>query len=271
MNHDVAVGTGTVLQHSWLLIHRGITACGYSQQLSGVKHVRVAPLAKHRLLYDQQRLVRTAVRIVAIEAALTNRRMLPQKWTALFRVALIALVVDGVGGNQALRLGAVRVVAVRAKHFFFAKGVMRWLEERNPNLFMASRAELLLARLRQQFVVAAVNLMAVNAGQLGFVVLAAMPHCDITARVASQTDRILRGGRLIFCEIHQAADAATAAASHVIGSRSVATLAAFMRRRRVLITAHAVRLICVADELVVVAARAKLCADECGGWGRDRV
>ena len=120
MNHDVAVGAGAVLEHAGLLINSGPAPRRYREQLSGVKHVGVTPLAEHGFFHDQQGLVRRAMRIVAVEAAFTNRRMLIEERPTLFGVALIALVIDGVRGNQALGLGAVRVVAVGAKHSFLA-------------------------------------------------------------------------------------------------------------------------------------------------------
>jgi hypothetical protein len=53
VNHHMAVRTATVLQHSWLLVNRGIAACGHGQHLTWVEHVRVTSLAKHGLFYNQ--------------------------------------------------------------------------------------------------------------------------------------------------------------------------------------------------------------------------
>lgn len=140
MDHDVAVGTCPVLQHARLLIDSSVAARGYCQELTGVENVGVAALAKHGLFHDQQRLVRSTVRIMAVEAAFSYRRMLVEEGAALFCVALVALVIDRVGGDQPFGLSAMRIMTIRAKHLFFAERVMGRLHQRRPDLLMTSSA-----------------------------------------------------------------------------------------------------------------------------------
>ena len=84
-----------------------------------MSEARVATLTEERLFDDEQRLVRGPVRIVAIEAVFAHGRMLEEERTALFRMALDALVVDRIRGDEARRLGPVRVVAAGALHLLF--------------------------------------------------------------------------------------------------------------------------------------------------------
>src|SRR6185503_1298845 len=80
---------------------------------SRVPRVQVAPLAEPRLLGDQHLVVVGAVRVVAVQAVLPHRRVLPEERPALLRVALIAELVGPVRANE-LRLAAVvHVVTAR--------------------------------------------------------------------------------------------------------------------------------------------------------------
>jgi len=216
MNHDVAVGARPVLQHAGLLIDRCVAASRNGQELPGMKHVGVAALAEHRLLHDQQRLMGGAVRVVAVETAFTDWRVLEEEGATLFAVALVTLVVDRVCRNEPLSLRAVRIVAVRTNHSLFPKRVMRRLHDRRADLLMAPGAKLHLTWLRQQFGISTVNLMAIDAGELRLIVLAAMPQCNVSPRVASQTNRILGVGGQGLSEVHQTTDTAAAAAAHVV-------------------------------------------------------
>jgi hypothetical protein len=54
----------------------------------------------------------------------------------------------------------------------------------------------------------------------------------------------------------------------VVGRCAVATFTTLVRRRRVLVAAHAVRLVLVADEFVVVAPRTEFRSNESGGRSR---
>ena len=71
---------------------------------------------------------------------------------------------------------------------------MRGLHQGRPDLLVTTSAKLLLARLREQLRISAVNLMAVYASKLRLIVLAAMPEGNISPGVASQANSILGSG-----------------------------------------------------------------------------
>ena len=97
----------------------------------------MAALTEQGLFHDEQRLVRGTVGIMAIEAAFAYGRMLKEERATLFRMALDALVVDRIRGDEARRLGPVRVVAAGALHLLFAQRMVRRLHQRGSNLLMA--------------------------------------------------------------------------------------------------------------------------------------
>lgn len=208
------------------------------------------------------------MRIVAVEAAFTNWGMLPEEWSSLFGVALIAFIVDGIGRDQPLGAGAVGVVAVGAEHLSFPQGVMRRLEQGCADLFMAPGAELLLGGLRQQFEISTMNPVAIDAGELGCVVLASVPERYIATSVTLQADRVPGSGGAVFGKIHQSANAVSTSASDVVGSWTVATFAPLVRPRGVLVAALAHWNVLITDEFVVVAARTELRAHECSWRSR---
>src|SRR6267142_2496085 len=220
-----------------------------------MSEARVAALTEERLLHDEQRLVRGPVGIVAVEAVFARRRVFEEERPALFRMALDALVVRRIRGDEARRLSSVRVVAAGALHLLFAQRMVRRLHQRGSNLLMAFRAHLLLRRLLEQFLVATMDRVAIHARELSLVVCAPVPQGRTAARVTLQTDRVPVTRRHRARERHQAADVASSAARDVIRCRTVAALASEARARRPRVSALAVRLIHVADELVVVALR----------------
>ena len=59
-----------------------------------VPQIGVTPLTEQRLLYDQKRLVRGAVRVVAIEAILTDGGVLKQERPTLLGMTVVAFVID---------------------------------------------------------------------------------------------------------------------------------------------------------------------------------
>ena len=88
---------------------------GYSRVASD--NVNVALLAQLVATLGQQTGVVGTVRRMAGEAALLHRRMLPQHWAALLRVALITGVIDCARLEHLASLPAVRIVAGGAIHF----------------------------------------------------------------------------------------------------------------------------------------------------------
>lgn len=112
---------------------------------------------------------------MAVEAALANRRVFPKEGAALLAMTLVTLVIHRVRRDQPLGLGAVGIMAVGADHPSFPKRVMGGFEQSCADLLVAPGTKLQLGRLGQKFLVSAVNPVAINASQLGFVVLASMP------------------------------------------------------------------------------------------------
>src|SRR5262249_52354940 len=87
-----------------------------------------------------------AVRLVAREAVLTHRRVLPQERPALLRVAREAEVVDRLGRDHLRLRAVVRVVAARAAELPFAHPVVRDPLPLPTDRRMAREARLLLGR-----------------------------------------------------------------------------------------------------------------------------
>ena len=80
----------------------GPSDCAVSKSF-GWRDVRMALLAQERHRRHEQRVLVRAVRRVAVEAAVAHRRVLEQERSALLGVALVAVLVDGVGLEQRRR------------------------------------------------------------------------------------------------------------------------------------------------------------------------
>src|SRR5215467_3231066 len=87
--------------------------------------IGVALLAQPRPRDLQQEVVDRAVRIMAIQAVLSDRGMLPQERAALFRMAFVAIVVDCGLVQKCLVVGPMRIVAAGARHLAFANRHVR--------------------------------------------------------------------------------------------------------------------------------------------------
>src|SRR5262245_34896270 len=87
--------------------------------------IGVALLAQTRPRDLQQEVVDRAVRIVAVQAALAHRGMLPQERAALLRMASVAIVIDGGLVQKSFCVGPMRIVAARARHLAFANRHVR--------------------------------------------------------------------------------------------------------------------------------------------------
>ena len=96
--------------------------------------------AQSRTREFQRVLVDGAVRIMAVQTVLAHRRMLEQERTALFRMALVAGLVDRIGLEQRAGQGAMRIVAVVATHLSFRQRQMRTAIDLQPDVLMALRA-----------------------------------------------------------------------------------------------------------------------------------
>src|SRR3972149_2731019 len=94
---------------------------GRQPGLGRVATFDVALLAEARQRELQHLFPDSAVRVMAVRAALEDRRVLPQEWAPLVGVALITVVVDGILRQERFRDSPVWVVARGAGHLPFAQ------------------------------------------------------------------------------------------------------------------------------------------------------
>ncbi len=88
-----------------------------------------------------------AVGLMAGQAVLGHRRVLPHKRAAFLRVAPIAQLIDGVGLDQLPAKSAVDLMAIGAADEAFDDGMMRLFVELGPDVPMAGEADLRLRDL----------------------------------------------------------------------------------------------------------------------------
>ena len=86
--------------------------------------IGVALLAQVRRALDQQPSLGGTMRRMAVEAVLTHRLVFPQQRAALFRMAVVADLVDPEFLQQLRTRRTMRVVAVAAHHLALADRVM---------------------------------------------------------------------------------------------------------------------------------------------------
>ena len=143
----------------------------------------VAVLAKLRQAHAEQVYVVGTVRGMAGQAVLLNRRVLPEKRSALLGVALEAGVIDGIRAEHSFCLGAVRVMTITALHQgaaqFVPEQVRRALDLSLALVGVAGEAGLILRALRQKFFRCPrmVDAMAGQAAHLRSIVRVALPEC----------------------------------------------------------------------------------------------
>lgn len=82
----------------------------------------MAALAQPGAFHAQQRGMVGAVRRMAVHAVFGDRRMFEEKWSPFFRVALIAVFIDRIGGQELLGCRSMRVMATGAIQFAFPYG-----------------------------------------------------------------------------------------------------------------------------------------------------
>ena len=75
--------------------------------------------------------------IVAQATVLLDRRMLPKERTALFGVAVVTKLIDGVSRKQIVSHRLVGIVATGAGHFALSHRVYRWFETGCPLFLVA--------------------------------------------------------------------------------------------------------------------------------------
>src|SRR5215510_608026 len=106
--------------------------------------IGVALLAQARPRHLQHEVVHRAVRIVAIRAVLTHRRVLEQERTALLGMALVASVVGRCVAQQGLRVAAMGVMAVGAGHLAFAQRHVSVAQDLRPDVLVTLEARVQL-------------------------------------------------------------------------------------------------------------------------------
>ena len=111
--------------------------------------IGVTLLAKTWPRDPEHEVVDRAVRLVAVHAVLAHRRMLPQERAALLRMALVAIVVDGGLVQKSLAVGAMRIVAGRARHLAFANRHVRRAPDFRALVLVALEARVHLGQLGQ--------------------------------------------------------------------------------------------------------------------------
>ena len=136
---NIRVTGDAAASHDAFIRHRTGSQGLLCLQIVRVQEIRVALLAEERNRRDQQRALIRAVGCVAVEAVLTHRRMFEQEWSAFFRMALIARLVDRIGLEQRAGQGAVRIVAVIAAHLPFRQRHVRAAIELQANILVTLR------------------------------------------------------------------------------------------------------------------------------------
>ena len=176
--------------HAASVVEPGVVQLPAVVNRAWVPRVAVTPLAEERQLRHQRPVVRRSVRVVARGATLAHRRVLPQKGTALLRVAARAGFVQRVPCPQhASVLRPVRVVTGSAVELALAdRHVTRAIElcDLVPVAALAGSDhgishELMRERRRR------VHAMAVGAGEIAAVVLAPLPVLLFVSVVARRT------------------------------------------------------------------------------------
>ena len=157
---------------------------------AGVARGLVALLAQQRRLHLQHLLVDRAVGVVAVEAVLAHRRVLPQERAALLGVAGVAVLVDRGLQQHPLVGRAVRVVAARALQLALAQRHVARAHQLGLLLQVAARAQLHLRLLEQRLLDGAlgVRVVARAAGHLAAVVARAHPVLLVALVVAFHAD-----------------------------------------------------------------------------------
>lgn len=88
-------------------------------KLRQMARLLMALLAQDRTRHDKQLFIVGTVGRMAIGAIVTNRGVLEQEGPALFRMAIVAGLIDAIGLEQGCRRAAVWIVAIDATHFAF--------------------------------------------------------------------------------------------------------------------------------------------------------
>src|SRR5215470_10313509 len=148
--------------------------------------IGVALLAQPRPRDLQQEVVDRTVRIMAVQAVLAHRGMLPQERAALFRMALVAIVVNGGLVQKSFAVGAMGIVAARARHLAFANRHVRRAPDFRALVLVTLETRVHLGQLGQLELGRDVGHdgMAIGAGKVARLVRAAAPQRPLSLFVA---------------------------------------------------------------------------------------
>ncbi len=153
-------------------------------------------LTQPRSTLLEQRRVGGTVWRVAAAAVVGDRAMFPKERAALFGMAGVAGLVDGVLHQQLGTGGTVRIVAIRAGHFAGMYRVYRDALELRALGLVTAFANLRLRDLAENRIVRHVHLVATAAREIMILMLAARPVHPFAGLVATKAHFVLGvGGR----------------------------------------------------------------------------
>src|SRR5215510_11584812 len=192
--------------------------------------IGVTLLAEARPRDLQQEVIDRAVRIVAVQAVLAHRGMLPQERAALLRVTLVAIVVDGGLIQKSLAVGAMRIVAAGARHLAFANRHVRRAPNFRALVLVTLETGVRLGQLGQLELGRHVGHdgVAIGAGESAHLMRAAAPQRAFSLLVTLQADRVVvlwRTARVVRPEGDDSADPAAATGGDMRRAWTVARLA----------------------------------------------
>src|SRR5215468_411160 len=155
--------------------------------------IGVALLAQPRPRDLQQEVVDRAVRIVAVQAVLAHRGMLPQERAALLCVTFVAIVVDGGLIQKSLAVGAMRIVAAGARHLAFANRHVRRAPNFRALVLVTLETGVRLGQLGQLELGRHVGHdgVAIGAGESARLMRTAAPQRPLSLLVARKADRVV--------------------------------------------------------------------------------
>ena len=183
----MAVGTGAIEDEArpGVLRSRRVTS------------LDVALLTESRFGDLEQFFVVGAVGFVAVGATLRHRWVFPQKRTPLLGMAGVTVLIDGVGLEEVLGDGAMRIVTARAGHLALPEGHVGGAHELRAALGVALSAGLDFSGFGELAALGVIvhDTVAVGAGQVSQLMGTALPVEAGGFLVAFQTDGIALGDR----------------------------------------------------------------------------
>src|SRR5215475_4498540 len=188
--------------------------------------IGVTLLAEARPRDLQQEVIDRAVRIVAVQAIVAHRGMLPQERAALLRVTLVAIVVDGGLIQKSLAVGAMRIVAAGARHLAFANRHVRRAPNFRALVLVTLETGVRLGQLGQLELGRHVGHdgVAIGAGESARLMRTAAPQRAFSLLLALRADCVVvlcRTGRIVRAEGDHSADSTAAASGHVRRARAM--------------------------------------------------